>query len=229
VGYHRADTPSGARSGNPESRKAAVPGAKWHARFHQELPPEVKVWLTLCDPTGVTTLVWSYVESYDAPAQSRRKFSRDLKRNLETAISALEKARDLCLQRFGPADPRMDQAVALVRQELTLLQPLLNERRLGVGNPVWILAYLEAYIERATGRTPSPRILSRLVQAGRAASRRPLTSWDFAEVIGKNLRNFKRRKDNATFLRGLTVFISRMPLHPASTRSANSTETKPVP
>lgn len=211
---------------SPEGTRRKALGAEWHARFLSKLPPDVKVWLSLCNLTSISTSVWSYVEGYDEPVRSRRKFVRNVKRSLKIASAALGGASEAFLRRYDRVPDEIDRAVTSVRELLTKLQPLLNERRLGVGNPVWVLAHLEAYIQKAAGKIPPSKILSCLVRAGRAASGQASTSWDSAEVIRKNLRNFKRRKDNENFLAVLQPNLPATLFSSAGNRTAKSRETK---
>lgn len=168
------------------------------------------------------------MEQYDEPLKSRRKFVRNLRRSLEIASSALRAASEGCLRQYDRVPQEIDQAVIGVREMLVKLKTLSNVRRLGVGNPIWVLAHLEAHIEQAVGRTPPAKILSGLVKAGRAASGRPSTSWDSAEVIKKNLRNFKMRKENKDLMAVLPLSLPPTLLSLRRNQRAKLPETNPL-
>jgi hypothetical protein len=186
---------------NAANRK---PSPEWHARFIKELPPDVNVWISLCDLTRISTSIWVYISDSKEEANSRRRFASSLQSDLGSALGALESAYETSKRRGGNVPSEIQNAIANVQGLLKKLAPLTNLRRLGVNSPVWVLIHLEAYIEKNVGRKPTIGILSALVRAGRLAASQAVTSWDSAEVLGKNLRNFKKRQENQHFLEALS-------------------------
>lgn len=201
--------------------------AKWHSRLLKLLPSNVKAELALCNPTALSTHVCCYVARFDKPQRRRREFVRELTRNLRRSLTAAVKAKKICISQLGESAKKteLDQVIDLLTQELQKVAALRNERRLGVNDPIWILAVIEAYIARATGTTPPPRLLCRLIRAGRTASGQRPHVWDTPEIIAKNLRNFKKRPENAGLLQLMATLVSRIPVRPAVSNRKQETKT----